>query len=35
MACDLDFRCHANYYPSGIEEKKHGNAKCEELVDQW
>jgi hypothetical protein len=35
MACDLDFHCHANYYPSGVEEKKHHDAKCEEGVDQW
>jgi hypothetical protein len=35
MACDLNVHCHANYYPSGVEEKKHRNTKCEEGVDQW
>jgi hypothetical protein len=35
MACDLDFHCHANYYPSGVKEKKHRNTTCEEGVNQW
>jgi hypothetical protein len=32
MACDLDFHCHPNYYPSGVKEKKHRDTKCEEGV---
>jgi uncharacterized protein (DUF2147 family) len=35
MARDLDFHCHANYNPSGVEKKKWCNTKCEEGVDQW
>jgi hypothetical protein len=35
MARDLDFHCHANYNPSGVEKMKRGNTKCEKGVDQW